>query len=106
MIQEHWDKPENLQEKANKIANDAAALAEIIRVRDEVAEMVRGANEVTFKPRGWKIGNIQSANYHENECAHVLGKLREILRVPEGENIVTYAKVVRTLADGLISLQK
>lgn len=41
-----------------------------------------------------------------NEYAEVLEQLREILRVPEGENILTHAKVVRVLADGLINLQK
>lgn len=68
------------------------------------------------KDSGWqhsKIGKVTisdgqfyaSASHH-NSYAEVLEKLREILRVPEGENILTHAKVVRTLADGLINLQK
>lgn len=41
-----------------------------------------------------------------NEYVKVLEQLREIMRVPEGENIVTHAKVLRALADALIGLQK
>ena len=51
-------------------------------------------------------GQIYASASPRNEYAEVLEKLREILRVPEGENILTHAKVVRTLADGLINLQK
>lgn len=51
-------------------------------------------------------GKIYASASPRNEYAEVLEKLREILRVPEGENILTHAKVVRTLADGLINLQK
>ena len=62
---------------------------------------------------GWRIekdgvfiasGNFKAADKDPN--VEVLEKLREILRVPEGENILTHAKVVRVLADGLINLQK
>lgn len=62
---------------------------------------------------GWRIekdgefvasGNFKAATKDPN--IEVLEKLREILRVPEGENILTHAKVVRVLADGLIALQK
>ena len=65
------------------------------------------------KGSGWRLekggvfiasGNFKAADKDPN--AEVLEKLREILRVPEGENILTHAKVVRTLADGLINLQK
>ena len=49
-------------------------------------------------------GNFKAADKDPN--VEVLEKLREILRVPEGENILTHAKIVRTLADGLINLQK
>lgn len=45
-------------------------------------------------------------NSEHNEYVKVLEQLREVLRVPEGENIVTHAKVVRALADALIGLQK
>lgn len=51
-------------------------------------------------------GKIYASASPRNEYAEVLEKLREILRVPEGENILTHAKVVRVLADGLINLQK
>lgn len=51
-------------------------------------------------------GQIYSSASPRNEYVEVLEKLREILRVPEGENILTHAKVVRVLADGLINLQK
>nr|DAG79271.1 MAG TPA: hypothetical protein [Bacteriophage sp.] len=62
---------------------------------------------------GWRLekdgvfiasGNFKAADKDQN--VEVLEKLREILRVPEGENILTHAKVVRVLADGLINLQK
>ena len=65
------------------------------------------------KGSGWRLekdgvfiasGNFKAADKDPN--VEVLEKLREILRVPEGENILTHAKVVRTLADGLINLQK
>lgn len=62
---------------------------------------------------GWRIEKdgvfIASGNFNATDKdpnVEVLEKLREILRVPEGENILTHAKVVRTLADGLINLQK
>lgn len=51
-------------------------------------------------------GQIYASATPRNEYAEVLEQLREILRVPEGENILTHAKVVRVLADGLINLQK
>lgn len=65
------------------------------------------------KDSGWRLekdgvfiasGNFNAADKDPN--VEVLEKLREILRVPEGENILTHAKVVRVLADGLINLQK
>lgn len=65
------------------------------------------------KGSGWRLekdgvfiasGNFKATDKDPN--VEVLEKLREILRVPEGENILTHAKVVRTLADGLINLQK
>lgn len=51
-------------------------------------------------------GQIYASASPRNEYAEVLEQLREILRVPDGENILTHAKVVRVLADGLIKLQK
>ena len=65
------------------------------------------------KGSGWRLekdgvfiasGNFMAADKDPN--VEVLEKLREILRVPEGEDILTHAKVVRVLADGLINLQK
>lgn len=53
-----------------------------------------------------EIYKMVSAREHTNEYAEVLEQLREVLRVPEGENIVSHAKAVRILADGLIALQK
>lgn len=83
---------------AKRIASEAEALAERERVRDNILG------------KGWKIHAagmmIASSNYEPNEYVKILEQLREILRVPEGENILTHAKVVRALADALIDLQK
>jgi len=104
---------------AKRIADEASALAERERIRDIVAEHVRNSclpggdifNAVRgFGGSGWKIHkagmSICSDNFEPNEYIKVLEQLREVLRVPEGENIVTHAKVVRELADALIGLQK
>lgn len=105
---------------AKRIADEASALAERERIRDIVAEQVRNSclpggeifNHVKgVGGSGWQIKKtgdaiIQSINYEPNEYIKVLEQLREVLRVPEGENIVTHAKVVRALADALIGLQK
>ena len=105
---------------AKRIADEASALAERERIRDIVSEQVRnsclpGGDIFNYVKgvggSGWQIKKtgdaiIQSINYEPNECVKVLEQLREILRVPEGENIVTHAKVVRALADALIGLQK
>lgn len=74
------------------------------------------AMEQALKTAEWTISKIGSMTISDgkiyasasprNEYAEVLEQLREILRVPEGENILTHAKVVRVLADGLINLQK
>lgn len=62
---------------------------------------------------GWRIEKdgvfIASSSFKaadKDPNVEVLEKLREILRVPDGENILIHAKVVRVLADGLINLQK
>lgn len=104
---------------AKRIADEASALAERERIRDIVAEQVRNSclpggdifNAVRgFGGSGWKIQkagmSICSDNFEPNEYIKVLEQLREVLRVPDGENIVTHAKVVRALADALIGLQK
>ncbi|MGS9609552.1 hypothetical protein ACQWKN_22155 [Salmonella enterica subsp. enterica serovar Infantis] len=103
---------------AKRIADEASALAERERIRDLVAEHVRNSclpggdifNAVRgFCGSGWKIHkagmSICSDNFEPNEYIKVLEQLREVLRVPEGENIVTHAKVLRALADALIGLQ-
>lgn len=74
------------------------------------------AMEQALKTAEWSISKIGQVTISDgqiyasasplNEYAEVLEQLREILRVPEGENILTHAKVVRVLADGLINLQK
>ena len=87
----------------------------------EAMESAQSAAEHVLKigigrPGGWQYskigqvtisdGQIYASSSPRNEYVEVLEKLREILRVPEGENILTHAKVVRVLADGLINLQK
>lgn len=105
---------------AKRSADEATALAERERIRDIVAEHVRNAclpgGEIFNHVKGaggsgWQIKKtgeaiIQSVNYEPNECVKVLEQLREVMRVPEGENIVTHAKILRALADALIGLQK
>lgn len=92
------------------IAKDAEALAkkERERVRDNVlnAPFVGGC--------GWRIqregdvtfADINSNNFQPNAYVDTLNELREILRVPEGEDIRKHAQMVRALADVLINLQK
>lgn len=65
-----------------------------------------GLQSMKIKKETISDGKIYAGSSPSNEYAEVLGKLREILRVPDGENILTHAKVVRVLADGLIKLQK
>lgn len=103
---------------AKRIADEASALAERERIRYIVAEQVRNSclpggeifNHVKCAVgSGWQIKKtgdaiIQSINYEPNEYVKVLEQLREVLRVPEGENIVTHAKVVRALADAIIDV--
>lgn len=99
------------------------------RIRDIVAEQVRNSclpgGDIFKSMRGEMTVGIQDRviaksvdsvienarfnaliNSEPNEYVKVLEQLREVLRVPEGENIVTHAKVVRALADALIGLQK
>ncbi|ARK07662.1 hypothetical protein [Citrobacter phage CF1 DK-2017] len=114
---------------AKRIADEASALAERERIRDIVAEQVRNSclpggdifksmrGEMTVEIQDRAIAKsvdsvIENARFNAltdsdpNEYVKVLEQLREVLRVPEGENIVTHAKVVRALADALIGLQK
>lgn len=78
---------------------------------DEYAVKIGVFNEsclqsMKIKKASISDGQIYASASPRNEYVEVLEKLREILRVPEGENILTHAKVVRVLADGLINLQK
>lgn len=114
---------------AKRIADEASALAERERILDIVAEQVRNSclpgGDIFKSMRGEMTVGIQDRvisksvdavienarfnaliNSEPNEYVKVLEQLREVLRVPEGENIVTHAKVVRALADALIGLQK
>lgn len=114
---------------AKRIADEASALAERERIRDIVSEQVRNSclpgGDIFKSMRGEITVGIQDRvisksvdsvienarfnaliNSEHNEYVKVLEQLREVLRVPEGENIVTHAKVVRALADALIGLQK
>lgn len=77
--------------------------------RQAAAQAIRDLS----KGSGWRLEKdgvfIASGNFNATDKdpnVEVLEKLREILRVPEGESILTHAKVVRVLADGLINLQK
>lgn len=92
---------------ALNIKADAEALARRIKIgemRIDGALITSGVIQNACIKDG-QIYNIVGKR-NENEYIKVLEQLREILRVPEGENIVQHAKVVRTLADGLIALQK
>lgn len=106
-VEKYCFESKNLHD-AKKTASEAEAMAERERVRDTVSESVKWIGELNAS--GWRISNvgtmIKSDNFVPNESTKVLDQLREILRVPEGENIVTHAKIVRALADVLINLQK
>lgn len=114
---------------AKRIADEASALAERERIRDIVAEQVRNSclpgGDIFKSMRGEMTVEIQDrvivksvdslienarfnalTNSNPNEYVKVLEQLREVMRVPDGENIVTHAKILRALADALIDLQK
>lgn len=114
---------------AKRIADEASALAERERIRDIVAEQVRNSclpgGDIFKSMRGEMTVEIQDrvivksvdsvienarfnalTNSNPNEYVKVLEQLREVMRVPDGENIVTHAKILRALADALIGLQK
>lgn len=105
---EHFESVLLHNAKKTAQAADSLAKKERERVRDNVlnAPFVGGC--------GWRIqregdvtfADIKSNNFQPNAYVDTLNELREILRVPKGENIVTHAKVVRALADALIGLQK
>lgn len=112
---------------AEKIARDATALAERERVRDAVAETIRNETKpggmiyehckgrVTLGVDDFFIaragvahigGAVMKSGIHEEDPnIQVLEQLRKVMRVPDGENIVTHAKILRALADALIDLQ-
>ncbi|UVN00175.1 MAG: hypothetical protein [Bacteriophage sp.] len=103
---------EAMQYAASTAAHALADEAESLAGRIKIGEAYIGGAIITsgiIKDACVKDGQIYkmvSAREHTNEYAEVLEQLREILRVPEGENIVSHAKAVRILADGLIALQK
>lgn len=93
---------------ARALADKAESLARTIKIGEAYiggAIMTSGIIKDACISDG-QIYKMVSAREHTNEYAEVLEQLREILRVPEGENIVSHAKAVRILADGLIALQK
>ncbi|WEY17718.1 putative GntR-family transcriptional regulator [Vibrio phage Vc1] len=108
VIKEHFESGLLHSAKQDAKTADHLAKKERERVRDNVlnAPFVGGY--------GWRIqregditfADIKSNNFQPNAYVDTLNELREILRVPKGENIVTHAKVVRALADALIGLQK
>lgn len=113
-VRKDWFESKHLND-AKKTAAEAEALAERERVRDTVSEAVKWLGVKSDKRlmecgEGWRISKVgtmfKSDNFAPNESTKVLEQLRKILRVPEGESIVTHAKVVRALADALIGLQK
>jgi broad specificity phosphatase PhoE len=91
---------------AEKIARDVAAISELERVRDAVAETIR--NETKPGSMIYELGGavMKSGINAEDPNVRVLEQLRKVMRVPDGENIVTHAKILRALADALIYLQK
>lgn len=72
------------------------------KVRNIVSEQIRDGSMWSVRGKS----DSYPINYGRSEYVKVIQQLREILRVPEGENIITHAKVVRVLADGLLALQK
>lgn len=93
---------------ARALADKAESLAGTIKIGEAYiggAIMTSGVIKNACISDG-QIYKMVSASEHTNQYAEVLEQLREILRVPEGENIVSHAKAVRILADGLIALQK
>lgn len=100
--------PSEAMQYAERTAAHAESLARTIKIgeaRIGGAIMTSGVIENASISDG-QIYRAFSAREHTNEYAEVLEQLREILRVPEGENIVSHAKAVRILADGLIALQE
>lgn len=93
---------------ARCIAKDAEALAK--KERERVSNNMLDAIVSFGVGSGWRINRdnfkseIKSGNFQPNAYVDTLEELRKILRVPEGENIITHAKVVRTLADALLDV--
>lgn len=81
---------------AKQIASESEALAE--RVRGNALCHERRINNTVMMT---KINDCDAS-----ESVKLIEQLREIMRVPEGESIVTHAKVLRALADAMIGLQK
>lgn len=88
-------------EDAERIARDAKAIAERVRIRNAILDDANN-NKILSQ----HIKEQSTINLIKQEEKHVLMCLREILRVPDGESIITHAKIVRSLADALIATQK
>ena len=108
VVKEHFES--EFLRKARQTAKSAEEIAkkERERVRDNIlnAPFVGGAGWRIHREGDVTFADIQSVNYQPNQYVNALEELREILRVPEGENIITHAKMVRALADVIINLQK
>lgn len=110
VVKDHFESV--LLHNAKKTAQAAESLvnAERERVRDNILN----APSVVIGGVGWRIqregyvtfADIKSNNFQPNAYVDTLNELREILRVPEGEDIRKHAQMVRALADVLINLQK
>lgn len=85
-------------------AQEAMESAE--RAAAQAIRMLRSGSGWRIEKDGVFIASSSFKAADKDPNVEALEKLREILRVPEGENILTHAKVVRVLADGLINLQK
>ena len=85
-------------------AQEAMESAE--RAAAQAIRMLRSGSGWRIEKDGAFIASSSFKAADKDPNVEVLEKLREILRVPDGENILTHAKVVRVLADGLIKLQK
>ncbi|UTQ80610.1 putative GntR-family transcriptional regulator [Pseudomonas phage Motto] len=108
IVKEHFESP--FLNSVKQIANKADELAkkERERVRDNVlnAPFVGGAGWRIHREGDVTFADIKSNNFQPNAYFDTLDELRKILRVPEGDNILTHARMVRELADVLIKLQK
>lgn len=110
VTKEHFESV--LLHNAKKTAQDAENLVK--KERERVSNNILDAIASFGIGSGWRIqregdvtfADIKSNNFQHNAYSDTLDELRKILRVPEGDNILTHARMVRELADVLIKLQK